>query len=100
MAVYYGWADRELRDLIDRGELIGPRMQAAGFYLTVPGGGGDLLEVGGNEEDVPAHLRLGVSRSPDEFRLHTHEAVAGGADVIKVIASGAVLAYGGSPRRA
>jgi imidazolonepropionase-like amidohydrolase len=97
LAVYYGWADRELRDLIDRGELIGPRMQAAGFYLTVPGGGGDVLEVGGNEEDIPAHLRLGVSRSPDEFRLHTHEAVAGGADVIKVIASGAVLAYGGVP---
>ena len=29
--------------------------------------------------------------------MHAHEAVAGGADVIKVIASGAVLAYGGVP---
>lgn len=97
LGVYYGWTDRDLRDLIDRGEIVGPRMQASGFYLTVPGGGGDLLEVDGDESAIPAHLRLGVSRSPDEFRLHAHEAVAGGADVIKVIASGAVLAYGGVP---
>jgi imidazolonepropionase-like amidohydrolase len=97
LAVYYGWADRDLRDLIERGEVVGPRMQAAGFYLTIPGGGGDLLEVGGDEAGIPAHLRLGVARSPDEFRLRAHEAVAGGADVIKVIASGAVLAYGGVP---
>ena len=97
LAAYYGWADRELRDQIDRGEIIGPRMQAAGFYLTVPGGGGDLLEVGGDEAAIPTHLRMGVSRSTAEFRRHAEEAVAGGADLIKVIASGAVLAYGGVP---
>jgi imidazolonepropionase-like amidohydrolase len=97
LAVYYGWTDRDLRDLIDSGEVVGPRMQVAGFYLTIPGGGGDLLAVGGDESVIPPHLRLGVSRSPDEFRLHAHEAVAGGADVLKVIASGAVLAYGGVP---
>ena len=28
------------------GETIGPRLQAAGYYLTIPGGGGDLLEPG------------------------------------------------------
>jgi len=97
LGAYYGWVDRDLRDMVNRGEVVGPRMQASGFYLTIPGGGGDLLEVGGDEDKIPAHLRLGVSRSPDEFRLHAHEAVAGGADVIKVIASGAVLAYGGVP---
>lgn len=97
LASYYAWADRELRDRIKRGEIVGPRMQAAGFYLTIPGGGGDLLEVGGDESKVPAHLRMGVSRSEDEFRMGAHELVAGGADVIKVIASGAVLAYGGVP---
>jgi imidazolonepropionase-like amidohydrolase len=94
---YYGWADRELRDQIDRGEIIGPRLQVAGFYLTVPGGGGDLLEPGGKEEDIPSHMRLGVSRSPEEFRRNAQAAADGGADVLKVIASGAVLAYGGVP---
>jgi imidazolonepropionase-like amidohydrolase len=94
---YYGWADRELRDQIDRGEIIGPRLQVAGFYLTVPGGGGDLLEPGGKEEDIPPQMRLGVSRSPEEFRRNAQAAADGGADVLKAIASGAVLAYGGVP---
>ncbi len=94
---YYGWVDRDLRDEINRGEAVGPRLQASGFYLTIPGGGGDLLTIDGNEDDIPAHLRMGVSRSVEEFREHAQAAVDGGADVIKVIASGAVLAYGGIP---
>jgi imidazolonepropionase-like amidohydrolase len=94
---YYGWVDRDLRDEINRGDTVGPRIQASGFYLTIPGGGGDLLETGGSEDVIPAHLRMGVSRSVDEFREHAQIAVDGGADVIKVIASGAVLAYGGVP---
>ena len=94
---YYGWVDRDLRDEINRGDTVGPRLQASGFYLTIPGGGGDLLETGGSEDVIPALLRMGVSRSVDEFRQHAQAAVDGGADVIKVIASGAVLAYGGVP---
>ena len=30
------------RSLIERGEALGPRIQTAGPYLTIPGGGGDL----------------------------------------------------------
>jgi imidazolonepropionase-like amidohydrolase len=97
---YYPWLDRELRDEINRGATVGPRIQASGFYLTIPGGGGDLLETGGSEDVIPAHLRMGVSRSVDEFREHAQAVVDGGADVIKVIASGAVLAYGGVPGEA
>jgi imidazolonepropionase-like amidohydrolase len=94
---YYQFVDRELRDEIDRGEAAGPRLQVAGFYLTIPGGGGDLLAPDINEESIPDHLRAGVSRSPEEFRAHALKAVEGGADVLKIIASGAVLAYGGVP---
>jgi len=94
---YYAWVDRDLRDEINRGDTVGPRLQASGFYLTIPGGGGDLLEPGGSEEVIPARLRKGVSRSVDEFRKNAQALVDGGADVIKVIASGAVLAYGGVP---
>ncbi len=97
VGTYYGWTGRTLRDQVARGETIGPRMQVAGFYLTIPGGGGDLLLPGLDESDIPAHLRLGVARGPDAFRERAAAAVAGGADVIKVIASGAVLAYGGVP---
>jgi len=94
---YYAWVDRDLRDEINRGDAVGPRMQVSGFYLTIAGGGGDLLEPGGSEDAIPAHLRMGVSRSVEEFSEHAQAAVDGGADVIKIIASGAVLAYGGVP---
>ncbi len=94
---YIAWADRDLRDAIDRGEIPGPRMQVTGFYLTIPGGGGDLLVPGVPESEIPAHLRGGVARGAAQFREKAERAVAGGADLLKVIASGAVLAYGGVP---
>ena len=97
LGTYVGWAGRELRDRINRGEFVGPRMQTAGFYLTVPAGGGDLVIPGYEESDIPERTRLGVSRGPDEFRRNAEKAIAGGADVLKVIASGAVLAFGGVP---
>jgi imidazolonepropionase-like amidohydrolase len=94
---YIAWADRDLRDAINRGEVAGPRMQVTGYYLTIPGGGGDVLAPGVAEKDIPLHLREGVSRGADEFRRNAERAIDGGADVLKVIASGAVLAYGGVP---
>ena len=97
LGTYIGWTDKLLRDEIDAGLVVGPRMQVAGFYLTVPGGGGDLLLPGVEEKDIPHRVRLGVARGPEQFREKALAAVEGGADVLKVIASGAVLAFGGIP---
>jgi imidazolonepropionase-like amidohydrolase len=97
VGTYIAWADRALRDEINRGGTPGPRMQIAGFYLTIPGGGGDLVIPGYPESAIPAQLRMGVARGPEQFRQKAEIAVAGGADFLKVIASGAVLAYGGVP---
>ncbi|HEX6260380.1 MAG TPA: amidohydrolase family protein [Woeseiaceae bacterium] len=97
VGAYSGWSGRDLRDRINAGEIAGPRVQAAGFYLTVPAGGGDLVIPGVDEDDIPYHVRMGVARGSDEFRDRAREAVAGGADVLKIIASGAVLAFGGVP---
>lgn len=97
VGVYLSWSDRDLRDAINRGEVAGPRMQVSGFYLTIPGGGGDLIVPGVAQEEIPARFRAGVARGAEQFRLRTQNAIEGGADVIKVIASGAVLAYGGVP---
>jgi imidazolonepropionase-like amidohydrolase len=72
-------------------------MHIAGYYLTIPGGGGDLMLPNLSEEDIPGHLRMGVARGADQFREKAQAAVDGGADVLKIIASGAVLAYGGVP---
>ena len=40
---------------------------------------------------------MGVARGPEQFRQKAEQAVAGGADLLKIIASGAVLAFGGVP---
>lgn len=97
VGTYIAWADRDLRDAINAGRAVGPRVQASGFYLTVPGGGGDLVIPGHPESEIPAQVRMGVARGPEAFREKAELAVAGGADLLKVIASGAVLAFGGVP---
>jgi imidazolonepropionase-like amidohydrolase len=97
VGAYSAWSERAIRDAINAGTAAGPRVQAAGFYLTIPGGGGDLVIPGIAEEDIPMHVRMGVARGADGFRKRAEAAVAGGADVLKLIASGAVLAYGGVP---
>ena len=97
VGTYIAWVDRALRDEISSGRVVGPRVQVAGFYLTIPGGGGDLVIPGYPESEIPAQVRMGVARGPEEFRRKAELAVAGGADFLKVIASGAVLAFGGVP---
>lgn len=97
LGVYYGGTSILMRDEINRGDAIGPRMQVASFYLTIPGGGGDIVVPDVPEESIPLHLRQGVAKGPDEFRAKAQAAVAGGADVLKILASGAVLAFGGVP---
>jgi len=96
LGVYIAWTDKLLRDEINAGLTDGPRMQISGFYLTIPGGGGDI-NVPGYTGNIPAHIRQGVTQGTENFRLRAEAAVAGGADVLKMIASGAVLAYGSLP---
>ncbi|HEX9473839.1 MAG TPA: amidohydrolase family protein, partial [Steroidobacteraceae bacterium] len=97
VGTYIGWTDRDLRDAINQGKAIGPRMQVVGYYLTIPGGGGDLVIPGIPEKDIPPGVRMGVAHDAAEFRAKAQLAIDGGADLLKVIASGAVLAYGGVP---
>jgi imidazolonepropionase-like amidohydrolase len=90
---FRAFADVELRNAIARGDVIGPRMQAVGAYVTVPGGGG---EVTGFSPDVriPEDLRAGVVNGPDDTRAKVNYLFQHGADSIKLIATGAVLASG------
>ncbi len=97
VGAYVAWSGGQIRDEINRGAAVGPRIQDAGFYLTIPGGGGDLLIPGVREAEIPGNLRMGVARGPEAFRAKALEAIRGGADFIKIIASGAVLSYGAQP---
>jgi imidazolonepropionase-like amidohydrolase len=77
--------------------VIGPRMQASGPYLTIPQGGGDLYVPDFKEPEGSNRFHAGVARGAEEFRLRAEQLVDSGSDLLKVIASGAVLAHGGVP---
>lgn len=96
VGTFRAFVDVALRDAIEEGTVLGPRMQCAGAYVTVSGGGG---EVTGQAPDVilPGDLRFGVADSADEVRARVRRILAGGADLVKVIATGAVLARGTTP---
>lgn len=97
VGAYIRGVDLALRDAINRREVLGPRMQVSGFYLTIPGGGGDLLVPGVPAAATPTFVRGGIARGTEQFRRKAELGLADGADLLKVIASGAVLAYGGVP---
>jgi len=71
-------------------------MRVAGAYVTVSTGGGELV---GAAPDVtlPLAYRFGVANSADQVRERVRALLNGGADFIKVIATGAVLTRGTKP---
>jgi imidazolonepropionase-like amidohydrolase len=90
-------ADTDLRDYINRGSAAGPRMLVSGPYLTIAHGGGDLYVPGFVEPGDNARFHAGVARGAQQFHERAEVILASGADLLKVIASGAVLAHGGVP---
>jgi imidazolonepropionase-like amidohydrolase len=96
VGVYRGLTDIALRDAINAGEVEGPRMFVAGGYITVPGGGGEVNALAA-DVPVPEAFRMGEVRNPAEARDRARYFLDHGADFIKLIATGAVLAIGGIP---
>lgn len=96
VGTYRGLTDIALRDAINAGHVPGPRMFVAGAYITLPKGGGELNGVVPNEE-LPTDMRLGIASAPDEAAAKTAFLIEQGADFIKTIATGAVLAIGTEP---
>jgi imidazolonepropionase-like amidohydrolase len=96
VGTFRAFVDVALRDAIRDGTVIGPRMAVAGAYVTVPGGGGAVTGVAPDVE-LPRDLRFGEASSPAEVRQRVRAILYGGADFIKVIATGAVLALGTRP---
>jgi imidazolonepropionase-like amidohydrolase len=96
VGTYRAFVDVGLRDAINDGTVIGPRMEVAGAYVTVSTGGG---EVAGQAPDVviPPAFRFGVANTADEVRTRVRAILNGGADFIKIIATGAVLTRGTKP---
>lgn len=95
VGTYRAFADVVLRDAIRDGLVPGPRMLVAGAYITIPGGGGEIngLPAG----TVPPEMRFGVSKDAKEAGEKAEALFNGGADFLKLIATGAVLAMGTEP---
>ena len=93
---FRAFVDVALRDAIDAGWTPGPRMQCAGAMITCPGGGGDVTGLA-RDIVIPDSLRFGVVRTPDDMREKVRALVGGGATVIKLIVTGAVLTPGTRP---
>ena len=96
VGTYRGLADVALRDAINQGRTPGPRMFVAGAYITIPGGGGELNGVMPNDQ-LPADMRLGAVRSASDATKAAEFLINKGADQLKLIATGAVLAVGTEP---
>jgi len=92
VGTFRAFVDVAIRD----GTVLGPRMAVAGAYVTVPGGGGAVTGLAPDIE-LPLDLRFGEAASPAEVRRRVRAILYGGADFIKVIATGAVLALGTRP---
>ena len=98
VGTFRAFVDCALRDAIEAGDVTGPRMMCAGAYVTVSGGGGDVTGLAPDVDVVvPIDLRFGVANSVDEVRSRVRKILGGGADFIKVIATGAVLTEGTTP---
>jgi imidazolonepropionase-like amidohydrolase len=96
VGTFRAFVDVALRDAIDSGWTPGPRMQCAGAYITAPGGGGEVTGLAG-EITIDPELRFGVVRSVADVRDRVARLVDGGATVIKLIVTGAVLTRGTAP---
>ena len=98
VGTYRAFVDVALRDAIDAGWTPGPRMMVAGAYVSCTGGGGDISGLAPDAEQlVPAELRVGVVDSVDDVRRVVRRILYGGADLVKLIATGAVMSDNGNP---
>jgi imidazolonepropionase-like amidohydrolase len=85
-----GYGDVALRDAINEGDVIGPRMFVSGPALGITGGHCD-------DNLLPPRYKdrtIGVADGPWAVRTKVREVIKYGADVIKFCATGGVLSKG------
>jgi imidazolonepropionase-like amidohydrolase len=89
----------DLRNEIDRGDLIGPRIVASGPAISITGGHGDLNnfapQVAYNW--FPEQRGFAIADGVDQVRQTVRAQVKYGVDVIKILSTGGVLSKGDSP---
>ncbi len=94
MGPTWPYVDIDLRYAIDKGSIPGPRMQAAGNYVSATGGAGDARQFS-IYVDVPIVRNL--ADGVDQVRQVVRTNLKNGADFIKILATGAVMSKGIPP---
>jgi len=94
MGPTWPYVDVELKRAIEAGAVPGPRMLAAGNYVSSTGGAGDARQFS-IYLDVPIVRNL--ADGPDEIVKAVRTNLKHGADFIKILATGAVLSKGITP---
>ena len=94
MGPSWPYVDVELRRAIDGNAIPGPRMMAAGNYISSTGGAGDARQFSTNV-DVP--LVQILADGADEVMTAVRTNLKNGAYFIEVLATGAVLSKGIAP---
>src|SRR5437588_499871 len=97
VGAYRALNDVALRDAINRGDIVGPRMYVAGAYVTITGGAGAMTGMAPDIQ-LPWDFHYGEANSPWEVRQKIRLLVHNGADHIKVLSTGAVLTHGSNPK--
>jgi imidazolonepropionase-like amidohydrolase len=97
VGTYRALGDIALRDAINRGDIIGPRMFVAGAYVTITGGAGAATGLA-PDITLPWDLHYGEANSPWEVRQVIRKLAHDGVDHIKILSSGAVLTHGSNPQ--
>jgi imidazolonepropionase-like amidohydrolase len=92
VGTYRALVDVALRDAINRGGVVGPRMYVAGAYVTITGGAGAITGFDPGLT-LPWELHFGEANSPWEVRQRIRALANQGVDLIKVLATGAVLTH-------
>ncbi len=83
-----------VRDAINRGDFVGPRMLIAPHMISSTGGHGDYNDLAPDLETRAPGL---VVDGPDEMRYAIREQIKHGADWIKLAATGGVMSAGDNP---
>jgi len=96
VGVYRALNDVALRDAINNGYVVGPRMFVAGAYITITGGAGAMTGLAPDVQ-LPADMRFGEANSPWEARQKVRLLYHSGADHIKILTTGAVLTHNSNP---
>lgn len=95
VGVFRALTDVALKNAINNGYVVGPRMNVVGTYIQAQGGGGEVTSGLAPDIHVPADFQVGVVGSTNDVRLKVNYLLGRGADSIKLIATGAVMVVGG-----